>query len=97
MSHVSRPTGIDRTVAPGYACNGMSRWTRTNASRSPNWTPRPTRRAQPRALILKTEDELVALRRRLKIAGPTQRDKLMRAVMIKQKFVDRLQAELDAE
>lgn len=38
--------------ATGYSGTGMSRWTRTNAARSINWTPRERKHGQPRSLKL---------------------------------------------
>lgn len=72
----------------------MSRWTRTNAARPPNWTPRERKRAQPRALIITTEDQLVGLRKQLRTASAADRDRLVKSVQIKMQFLDRLYAEI---
>jgi len=93
---MARP--IPDTVAPGFSGNGLSKWSRANASRAPDWTPRLRgKRAQPRALILKTEDQLVTLRKQLRTCSPTARDKLVKSIQIKQRFIDRLSAEITAE
>jgi hypothetical protein len=94
MVRAFRQPPIKSTVAPGFAANGMSRWSRSAASRG-DWTPRtPRKRAQPRALILKTEDEVAALRKQLRTASESERDRLMKFLSIKMKFLDRLHSEI---
>jgi len=86
------------TAAPGFSGNGLSKFTRASASRSPDWVPRlPRKRAQAPALIIKTEDQLVGLRKQLRTCGTTERDKLVKSITIKMQFLDRLYAEIAAE
>jgi len=83
---------------PGYAGNGLSKYSRANARRNTDWTPRlPRKRAQPRALIITTEDQVAALRKRLRTCSTTERDKIMKAIDIKMRFLDRLNLEIAAE
>jgi len=93
---MAQPRNRMEPPATGYSGTGMSRWTRTNAARSVNWTPRERKRAQPRALIPQTEEQVAALRKELRTCSPTQRDALMKSITIKMKFLDRLYAELES-
>jgi hypothetical protein len=89
---LQRPTKPE-TVAIGYAGSGLSRWSRSAASRM-NWTPRERKRSQPKALLIEATDALAVLRKQLRTVSPTERGKLVRSIMIKQKFADRLLVEI---
>ena len=86
---------IPDTAAPGLSGTGLSQYTRAAASRSPDWVPRlPRKRSQPVALIIKTDDQLVTLRKQLRTCREAERVKIVQSIQIKQRFIDRLYAEI---